>query len=300
MNNTITNAPSGASGFFSTARFAAYFRLYLSGSRRKLLLAVGQIFIVTFIFMIFCYYTGSKSQYEFMASQKLASGPDPMWSVCNQIMLCFGVIFAAFAGSWMYSTVSSKKTRLTTFEIPASQFEKFLTWWLIYVPVFIAVILVCFFLADALRVLWIMVSSDYGQYAHLMPLKNLVTFTDPAITDSFASVTSSYRVELTSIMIYGIILVVNALFSLGSIYLNKLSFLKTMVILFICMVIQSILTSLGYNFFFSGSTYEITSRFSEKDLSTVIFTCATIVIICSYIYWLGYARYKETEIVNRW
>lgn len=299
MKSTITTAPAGVSQIFSPARFAAYFRLYLYGSRRKLLLAVGQIFIITFIFMIFCYYMGGKDQYIGMSNVKLTSY-DPMWGACHEVRMMFAIIFSAFAGSWMYSSVSSKNTRLTTFEIPSSQLEKFFTWWLIYFPIFVIVMLVCFYVADVLRVVWIMVSSDYGQYAHITPIKNLLTFTVPPYPYDSFNIPEPYQTAFTALAVYGSLITINALFSLGSIFLHKLSFLKTVVFLFVFMIIVSILSTLGYNVFFGDDVYELTSRLSSRELSTLVISWSVVIVLNGYFYWLGYARYKETEIVNRW
>lgn len=290
-----TNIQSSAG--FSFGRFAAYFRLYVMANKRKLLLAVSQILIITFILFIFGLYTGGTESYETIATMGGAQGIDPMWGSCNMIMVLISFVVAALAGSWMYSSVSAKHTRLMTFEIPAAQSEKFLTWWLIYVPGFFIAMFLCFYLADVLRVLWIMAGTDYGDYAHIIPIGSMLTFSYPSPTDSFSQNAAQ---TLLIVMSYGVLFNLNALFSLGNIFFHKLSFLKTSACLFVLMIVFSIITQIGFKVFFPGDNIELTQRISEDSAGAPWVFGTIFAIMGLFFYWLGYARYKETEIVNRW
>lgn len=287
---------SSASGF-SFGRFAAYFRLYVMANRRKLLLAMGQIFIITFIFYIFNLYFGGRDHYATIAEMGGIKDFDPMWSSCNSIMLMLAFVISALAGSWMYSSVSSKHTRLMTFEIPAAQSEKFLTWWIIYVPLFIVALFVCYYLADVMRVLWVMVGTDYGDQAHIMPIGDLLRFTYP---DPINTVPQLENQGLLLVSLYGWLIMLNAVFSLGSIFFHKLGFLKTMAFLFVAMIVFGIISQLGFSVFFSGDNIDLTSRLDSDSPSKIWIVGTTLAVLSAYIYWLGYARYKDTEIVNRW
>lgn len=294
MKTTITTAAPSAC--FSPARFAAYFRLYVLANKRKLLLAVAQMIIITFIFYLFCFYMGGESSYAQVVAGNMKNY-DPMWSVGHEIRITLAFVFAALSGSWMYSAVVSKRTRLMTFEIPASQLEKFLTWWLIYVPIFLVMMLVCFYLADVLRVVWIKIGSDYGSYAHILPLKNLITFT---YAMPYGQSPDKLEVAQSLCSAFTLIIGINSLFSLGSIFFSRLNFLKTMGSLFVLLIVFSLLSNFGFNLFYGSDTYNVTSRFSNGGMTAIVqFSCG-VAAICAYIYWLGYARFKDTEIVNRW
>ena len=280
---------------FSCSRFADYFTLYIASYRRKLLFASLQIFIVTFIFYMFLFYTGGESSYQNLLQRGIVTDADPFWGAQTQFNFIFAFIFSALAGFWMFGATSSKKSRLMTFEIPASQMEKFFTWWLIYLPIFLVVMFVCFFLADLLRIIWLKIGTEYGDYAHLLPFKNLLDFNTPSLNSGLTSGND----RILTISIYCVIVLMNSLFAVGSIYFHKLSFLKTVASLFVGLIIFSLLMSAGIKVFF-GTAHSITSRLSSDESTSWTVTAPVIGIICIYLYWLCYARFKETEIINRW
>lgn len=296
---TTYGGNSAASGnkIFALPRFMAYFRLYTKSNSRKLLLSAGLIFIATFSIFLLNFYFISDDRYETLADTPVPGfeGYDLMWSGCNMIISFVFVLFASMAGSMMYSSVASRRQRLVTLQIPATQLEKFLTWWIICVPVFIICSFAAFYLAEILRVLWIKMFSAYGSQAHIMPLKYMFAMqsTDPVSHASFTN-TDLFLTGLT----YGFVLLTNALFSLGSIVFHKMSYLKTFITLFIWTIVCGILINVGYIVLFHADP--VTSAIDTNKLSATIWSAAIQLAICAYFYWLGYRRYKETNVIDRW
>ena len=286
---------------FDGERFRSYFSFYFYSNRRRLLLGASQILIFSFLLTLFFFYTGGERGYQIMmnpdfgyydSSERIdVNSTDPFWGLESGLMIALSMLFMAFSGSWMFSAMSNKKNRLSVIEIPASQFEKFLTWWIIYLPMALLAMLACFWLTDLLRVIWIKIFSPYGNFAHLMPIKNILAL------DPINSAKDSLGI---SGVIYGMVISINALFALGSILFHKLSFLKTVAACFILLVVFTILYVLGLNTFFDGSVAGLSGRLDwDETQANVILGCVGAAFSIA-VYWLCYARLKEEDIINRW
>lgn len=288
-----TDAVASESKSFDLRRFAAYFRLYLASNSRKILLAAGMVFMVTFIFQIFSLY--SIGYVAYAQSGVTGSGSfDVMWSPSTNIMTFLMVVFATMSGSMLFSAVASRDTRLRTYELPASQFEKFMTWWIIYVPVFFLVTFVGFYLSDICRTLYTKAFTPFGDMAHIMSLKTL--FTQHVCVPGQAMSNDSV---FSICMSYYSIVTLNALFALGGIFFRRLGYLKTLAFLFAFIMLFGILFNAGVQAFFESGAH-LTGRFDgDAIFSTYLFGSVTVVI-CWFLYTLGYARFKESEIVDRW
>lgn len=271
---------------FDMKRFGAYFRLYVFTYRRKLLLFTSAMLIISLVLMMLTYYMGGSEYYDMMAKMRMPKGYDPMWPTNMQFFIILAVFFSATAGSYMYKLPSSKNTRLGTLTLPASQFEKFLTWWLIYLPLALAAMFVSFYLADVIRVVWLKLFTANGNYAVIISPGAMLTFTvEEGAKGNGSSVPTAY----------GILVALNAFFAIGSIFFTRQSFLKTMGVGFLLLIFFGIIFSLGVKTFYTPGT-----RFNGPLFSSTALYWVITGLICIYLYWLSYARYKELEIVDRW
>lgn len=291
MEATVINAGNR----FSLTRFASYASLYVTANRRKLLLGALQVFIFTFLFTIFILYMGGGIyRYENYRADGVPPGIDPFWSEEAMVMMILVFVFMAFAGSWMFSSMIGKKNRLNTIEVPALQSEKFLTWWCLYLPVALLVILASFWLSDLLRVIWVKAFTPFGNDAHLIPLKYIVNFRDPS------PYYSSAENHSTTFIIYSVIVSCNALFALGGIFFHKLNFLKTVIFGFVLMAVVSLLFTLGRNVFFGVDGVNLTERFDINMPENGYVFGGIIFLIAACFHTLAYYRYRDEEIINRW
>lgn len=289
MEASVMNAGNG----FSLRRVATYASLYVTANKRKVLLGALQVFIFSFLFIIFFLYTGDPYDYRGLRSRSVKPGIDPFWNDESVIMIILGFVFMAFAGSWMFSSMTGRKERLNTMEVPALQSEKFLLWWCLYLPISLLVILASFWFADLLRVVWVKAFTPYGSEAHLIPLKYIVNFRE---LNTFYS---SEENHATTFFMYSLLVCCNALFALGSIFFHKLNFLKTVISGFVLMAIFSLMFVLGRSVFY-GTDYSLTERFNVDMPQSGYVGGGIIFLIAACIYVFAYFRYNDEEIINRW
>lgn len=295
------------SNAFSFKRFVSYFNLYITANRRRLLLSAVQIFIFTFILILLFLYTQGINSYEEYQSQRLDQPldmstdyeyefatlqvTDPFWTMEIPGMVFLSFIFMMFSGSWMFRSMIDKKDRLNTIEIPATQGEKILVWWCLSLPVALITLLVGFWLADLIRVLWVKVFTPYGNFAHPLPVVNILKLSLPALDNADApGLTGSW-----ACVIYSLLAITNALFALGSILFHRMNFLKTMIAGFLLFGVFSVLFIIGRISFF-GNIDLITIK---ETINLSIFG-GSIFAIAFLIYLFTYFRLKEEDIINKW
>lgn len=282
---------------FSFKRFASYLNLYMTANKRKLLLGILQVFIFTFIFMLLLLYSDGIKEYEYNVEYQVHLSYDPFWSSNIPFIPFTLCVFMAFAGSWMFSSMSSKSRRLNTIEIPALQSEKFLAWWCLYLPLAFLLIFAGIWVAEILRVIWVKIFTPYGNQAHILSLDCLLRFISPR--DKY---TDSMYLEASAVAfcIYSLVVACNALFSLGSIVFHKLNFLKTVISGFVLMALYVLFFLMGSAIFFgSDSMTAAVNGFDDPNLFFYLFG-GIVFVVSTFVYILAYCRYREEEIINRW
>lgn len=303
MNNSINS--QGSSGTpnqtLSSVRLIKYARIFLAENGRILLLQLGGMFIITFLFFIAnLYLTGisfySQASLTIHPSQ-LPEYKDFMWSTECGVMTFFLGVFSILAGSSMFASMSTKHSRQATILTPASQFEKFLTWFVVYLPVCIIAGLVCFYVADILRVCWAKWFTDFGEFARVIPLSDVICLTTEPLRDNGAFNHSTlFSISLS----YSVYIILNGLFALGSIFFHRISLIKSAVLYFVIFQICGILSFVGTLVFFDNGNFTLRDFISESTFATSV-TCWIITLIIAVIlYGLSYMRMKESEIISRW
>lgn len=291
---------------FSPARFKAYFHAYASANSRQLLMAAAAIVIVWLLVAIlpqfmtdFSSYSVRKTVIENGINDPNMLMHDPYWNKelgCGAIML---MVFCTIAGCNMFSAMHGKGKRQDTLALPASMVEKYATYFVIYALGFFVVFYASFWLADALRVVTVETCSDYGEYAMLIPFNYIFSFD---LISHFIYEGNPAVNAAPCIFFYSGALTLLGFFSLGSIIWQKSSFLKTICSLAVLVVVQLLMVYISLKMFFGFD-----SRLTERDFFELTGSVAqnVVFIICGLIipvvlFWLGYRRFKDTDLVERW
>lgn len=280
---------------FSFNRFREYFTFYVTSNKRKLILGSTLVLIITFFFFLFILYNGGIDRYDYDYRENTFSGYDPFWSYGHGTTLMLAFIFMALAGAMMYGAMARKKERLNTLSLPASQAEKFLTWWVIYVPLALAVILCSFWIVEVLRVVWMNLFTPYGDLAKIMPLKNLWSFTYPSLVEY-----TSETPGKVAFIVYSLLIFCSSLFALGSILFHKISFIKTVIAIFVLGVVYSLALIIGKSAFLVEGYGMAEERFDMGFSNDSYLLFGIFILIGIGLYFLSYVRFREDEIINRW
>lgn len=282
----------------SFARLGYFIRKYLIDFRKNIIMScLGIIGAVIAVILLFTY---STSDYA-----KPFNVIDPGWRYELKIFCIMFSIWACLFGTKMYAVLASKDMRIAYLTSPASNLEKFLTTFLIYIIGYSLVAILGFFLADWLRVVLVPVFHP-GARALPMSLEYFMTFGHPAVSYAGLSPEFSEMSRQTGIVMFAIwiicTLVGQAFFTLGSSVWPKNTIIKAGCAAIAINIISVYFYWLGYKTFISGSTYiHIRSIFEDLSFNTVLtlmyVSCAIIII---FTYWLSYKRFKEIETINRW
>lgn len=289
------NSVYSNNSFFSLNRFGAYFKYYIASNAKKLLLCAGIVLVATFAMQLLIFY--AEANYSYTDSYSVIMDPtahpvtDNLWSTrCGlyQFLMMFIMIIA---GSMMFSEMAQRPNRLMTLELPASQCEKFLTWFGIYLPAALVITWSCFWLVDAMLVGWGCLFTPFGPKMKILNPLQIITFSKSWDGDTNSIVT------LTSY--YSIMAIINSLFALGSIFFHRLALLKTSIALFIFGCLTSVTGFISITLFRPNPADQIVN-FDENPINEAILIAVVSTIVCILIYWLCYARLKQEEVIARW
>lgn len=272
-----------------------YPKLFLVTNARKLLMMLGITYIFTTILLVFNLYATERYFYEerHPVNSLLDSTRDLLWSSECEIMTFIAFVVTIIAGSMMFGALTDRRSRLNTLEVPASQRDKFLTWFIVYLPLNIVSLWICFYLAQITRVCWTLLFTDFGSYAHIIPFHRVILLQG----DFILHLSDLYEVLPT----YGVMIFINSLFALGGVFFPKLSFLKTAIFSSIISSILGLAALLGHFTFFGLNAntevrFQFLNSFQERDY--MITGCLLFGALCCYL--LSYYRFKQTEIIDRW
>ncbi len=179
--------------------------------------------------------------------------------------------------------------------MPTTGTEKLTAWLIVYIIGGFAAWFACIMCADILRVIVMHVFTPYGSQVHVISPWNLLTF------NKFDTCSAAGQAAKWLVDIYGLALFLQALFALGSIYLPRYSFFKTSCVLVVLLCAAALLCVLGMKVFFGDDA--VTSAFDYSDeitKSRIIWSAVGWIVASGLIYWLGYARMKQTEVALKW
>ena len=195
------------------------------------------------------------------------------------LVMCFWIVSIALTvfGSLTFSSLSSKKQRISTLMLPASLSEKYFLRMLIYfvgglITLFIGLLFAC--------------------------LIAQLTFAGSAFFDILKDWNHIWDGESFYITMLGCIMVIlgNAIYTLGSCLWPKLSWIKTWLVV---MVIQWIGGLFIISGLFSGIDFAYIVKFldSGEVLFLIFASIMTIMIIASW--YLAWLRFRNTQIIQR-
>ena len=288
---------------FSPKRFADYFKLFIGENWKKLLTTtaslVGALIVAQTLIppLTGCYDPGQNF------------GPlDPMWQksvIILWIMLFVSVV--TWSGSFLLS-YRSKNRRFSLLTLPASNCEKFLTYFLIYI---IGIYVIFFFgmeLGNYLRVWTAPLYAANDAIIQPLPFKYFLTFGRSYILEhrdglSFSPEALEFSIIKMNTMIaitLGSLFILQSFFALCSTIWPKSGTRNGILAAVTLLILSSILVNLGRSIFFPD--IHITDRFNYQDYHDILLTihCVGAGVICLILYGIAYLRFKELETINRW
>ena len=223
----------------------------------------------------------------------LPSSHDLMWENI-QYYYCFGVlIFGCAAASMFMSNMSTKGKRTQVLTTPASDLEKFMSRWLIYMLFYPFMFLVTLCVADIIRVLTLSPFFGNDHLVALFPLDMLWGSQYDGIT--------MVEGPKEFFLLFGFYCIMTSIFALGSSIWHKNAAAKTL-LTFIAILL--IFLFLGYLLVEGIFTY-------KKDFGVGIYfrinegigfyvSLIIEILLALGINVLAYFRFKESEIIERW
>lgn len=296
MTNEITGGASGRHNFFDGQRFGRFFSLYWAFNRNRLL-GYAAVIIIALIggALIFPVLTLFSSYQDYTPKTYMEDPAIPF-----QIVLSIGIIVIGcmLSGSMTFNSLSTKESRLQAFAVPASQFEKMLTWGIINLAGFWAVAIVGVCIADAFR----------------MGVSMLFVHDSSKIFSLVVGVShdlASLDAQETAIVFALIASVLNtqAFFVLGGAVWYRNSFIKTIGFNWIWSNICSALfaAAIGITVVIYGHQdfgAPIDNFFVKLDDSVLIWLTwgltTLITLMTAFYYWLSYRRFREDGLVFSW
>lgn len=257
---------------FSGTRFGRFLRLYLTQHGRLF----GYTLLGAYLlFALFLTAAGSIQYNLQILSNKLqASSEIGDLTVFFACVLFFPI--AAIVGSHVMHSISNKRNRLNTLTLPATTFEKFLSFWLVHVLFFIVAYVLIVMGADITRT--VLCSLFYPTMNSIQP-----TQLGEIIKQSPDGIVSMLIISYLFIQSY---------FILGSTIWEKYSFFKTfslMLLLLITAICAIILTTSQY-------TQSHSSGFDFFDFYNSWKYFFLIPVVFNWT--MTYFRFKETELIH--
>lgn len=282
--------------YFSFKRLADMTALSLTENRKKVLMQVLVMAAIIIGFILFMtlmnigtygsqpYYHVTPDKFEF----------DPLWNsvlIPMYVMSIFG--FSALSASLSMEWMSTPNRRLNTLMIPATQLEKYIARWIIYVFGFFIVFNIVFLFADYLRVITTPVIARINDIECVSKPKTLLSWVDYAFSHE-----PIFKDRGVIWMLISMLLAFQSLFVLGSSIWPRNSFIKSAAISTV-LILVFIFTGvyIAENVFdYSRYNYPRADYFGEHfGIMAAIFMGITL-----FNWTLAYFRFKESEIIQRW
>lgn len=270
---------------FDYDRFKFYLKSYVGEHRRHLILMTLLVAILpTFLL---CVYTWLfKEDYQF-SYQYWSSNHDPMSSSLTVLTVLLCMIMSAFAGSRMFSVLSTKHSRENFLTLPASSLEKFIVLFGIYCVGYILLLTVSIMAADIIR---------RGMFFYLGP--NVDFIFAPWKFKEYMS--PDYW--LTYVILWlGYIICIQSTYSVGSVLWPRHGFLMTFVATSALQIVWGILllaSFLPLNLFGGHAEPRFPLEHYEGAITNLLIAVEVIFIVGCFVF--CYFRMKQWEIISRW
>lgn len=266
---------------FSPARLAAYLNSFVHSERKSIITMLTGIPLT---FIVIGAFTGYNANPFFDRY-----GNDIMWGTMSVLQTLIFFLFSAISGSQFYCAMSSRAKRINTLMVPASQLEKFLASFMVFSLGFYVIFFISAYLGEFTRLLASEALTPNGDYTRLRSFSDILSF---GTRNESMEIWMTYLTSISS----------QALFALGSIVFMKNPFLKSALSYFVIWGVTVTLATISVVAFFSHRVYEldfVVWNGISKETAQVAVIAATL-IFTALVYWLTYARQKETEYIQRW
>lgn len=279
---------------FSADRFRRYFALYLASSRKNLLALAGGTALVVLIIMVFPELVSNFSSYKNLSYNAMhyPVKSDPMWNTILPVLCFTAAIYLTITGSLLFSSMKDKTGRMRTLTLPASNLEKALTGFLVYIVGGLLLFFISVFVGDLVRVALVKMFAFNPHLGKLLPYTRIFT--------------ERPEVILVVEALMAVMLFFQSLYALGGIYWYRFSYVKTLVYLYVLQFVCIIAGVLSYAIFFSNARPELrhqeffenlfTNHIAVVGWSLAAFTVVVLVGIYSLAYW----RFRQSDLVHRW
>lgn len=285
---------------FSPVRFSNYLKKFSYDNRNTIILSYLLLFLIPIAFCTlipFLNFTYRLPVTEF-------NPEDPMWSIELRFFIFFTFGVAIGGGASVYSLLRKKTSRINLFTCPASNFEKFISYFLVYIILLSVIAIAGFFIGDILRV-WIYGGNPANTIEPIrVPALYIFTIRDgyyamaANLSVSEAHILAQYGLTNAAVL-FGSLMLIQSLYALGSTIWIKNPHLKTTVIGFIIIIAGSYLFYLGTKIFFSGSIIPAQWLLNDfNDFATPVFSISIVLSLYTWI--ISYVRFKEWEVIKRW
>lgn len=255
--------------------FGLTFSKYLRENSRSLLIKMLGLLAVLVVLALWVGYVYNAEDWDY--------GPFQHFDRAHFSELGFFMVilmFLAMSGaSEVMGIMDTKEHRISTLMTPSSHLSKFVTAWIINVPVLVGVYVAFAYFAD------------YVRYLVYSPLSGTGNFVAPFTfeTDNVSS---------DAIQAYFMVIIfLQSLFVLGGTVWSGKAFIKTAIALVALGMVYSALTSLGFSLTVVDGPYKNLAIDNEPSMTTM---WIIDIAVSLGIYVLAYFRFKESEIINRW
>lgn len=196
-------------------------------------------------------------------------------------------LIAGIIGSLTFSNMKTKTGRISTILLPSTALEKFLVRWLAVVPGLLIVLILGFYIGDVSRIIvsWIDGAEMGSRYYRIIDIWTI-------IMRSFGE--SSVSV-MTSCFLICCFFFSQALYIYGAILWPKLSYIKTVLALWVLEI------TLGPAIIFTLKHFGFSLNMLTKAqaLSLLWIACTLLIVLTLILYFLTYLRFKNSQVIYK-
>lgn len=260
----------------NSSQLSQLLRLEIRNNGKKYLTWIGIIFIALAAISGFT----TMQVAEGYTSQWRYSTVDPMEGYM-ETFFWLGFVFAScIFSSQVFAPLGSKGGSISNLMLPATQLNKYLIRWFLFVPVFIIAYTACFELVDLIRYIVLYYKLPNCDRLELCGFSFL----------PYEALDRSMSIVFT--------LLLSSFFVLGSSIWPKRAFVYTALSLAALAALCTIVATVYFMSILNGANQSAYNHFDSNALGWTLVGMGIIGILINYT--LAYFRYKEIEIIQRW
>lgn len=279
---------------FSWHRLALCFRKEIRENKKSWIWRAVSVYGILTLLLVIHSYTIYSSSYYYIEHNMFKELEQSVSQTSLQYFFILFLFFGAFSSSQMMEGMSRKTSRILLLMTPATSFEKYITRWLLSVFLCLPFLLVLFQLADLTRYFFTL--CVYSEHYQVPPF----AFWYYLIEGEHGAGACESVVQCFCVTSF--VLFLHSLFALGSTLWTRQVLTKTFAAVFILLVLYGGFSVLLFTWVIDKETI-VTPPSSVQDWEE-----KHVYLLISFFCWLGmlfhwvlgYYRFKESEIINRW